>query len=209
MLLGHGRTAPVSAHWGFDRGTPVDRYFIERFLESRRSHVTGRVLEIGDARYTRRFGHEIVRSDVLDVDPANPRATLVGSLEAPDQLPVEAYDCFILTQTLQYLFDPAAGVAAAARLLVPGGSILASVPAVGRIDATVGAERDFWRFTAASATRLFSPHFAELEVTTAGNVLAACAFLYGLASEELTERELTADDALYPVVVMVHGRKRS
>ena len=34
VLLGSlGRTRPVSYHWGYDRGLPVDRWYIERFLE--------------------------------------------------------------------------------------------------------------------------------------------------------------------------------
>jgi SAM-dependent methyltransferase len=201
------RTTPLSAHWGFDRGTPVDRFFIERFLDAHRKDVSGRVLEVLDDRYTQRYGSDVTASDVLDVDGANPNATLVGDLGVPSGLPEAAYDCLILTQTLQYVFDLEAAVDSVARLLAPGGVVLATVPALGRIDATGGLERDFWRFTAISARRLFERRFAELEVETNGNVLLGAAFLFGLAAEELRREELEANDPLYPVVVTVRARR--
>src|SRR4029453_14668409 len=40
------RTRPLSNDFGYDRGTPVDRYYIERFLARHQSDVKGRVLEV-------------------------------------------------------------------------------------------------------------------------------------------------------------------
>lgn len=42
------RLTPVSREFGFESGTPVDR-FIERFLETNSNVIRGRVLEIGDS----------------------------------------------------------------------------------------------------------------------------------------------------------------
>src|SRR3990170_7811785 len=39
---------PISREFGFDRGLPVDRHYIERFLSAHSSDIRGRVLEIGD-----------------------------------------------------------------------------------------------------------------------------------------------------------------
>ena len=50
------RTAPFCANYGYSRGSPVDRYYIERFLERHAADICGRVLEVGDDAYTRRFG---------------------------------------------------------------------------------------------------------------------------------------------------------
>lgn len=199
---------PVSVHWGRDRGTPLDRIFIERFLGRWQSDVQGRVLEVGDDRYTRQFGRDIVASDVLDADGTNPRATVVADLGLPETVPRSAYDCFILTQTLQYVFDLPAALQSVARLLAPGGVVLATVPALGKMDAAVGVKRDFWRFTRTSLQRLFEAEFAdELVVSTHGNVLLAAAFLYGFAAEELRERELDINDPLFPLVVTARARK--
>ena len=62
------RTRPLSDWWGFDRGTPVDRYYIEKFLDEHRDLIRGRVLEVKDNGYTARYGKGVTRSDVIDVD---------------------------------------------------------------------------------------------------------------------------------------------
>ena len=74
------RTRPLSDVWGFDRGTPVDRYYIERFLASRRSDIRGRVLELMDSGYTELYGTGVTQADVLDIDASNPKATIVDDL---------------------------------------------------------------------------------------------------------------------------------
>jgi SAM-dependent methyltransferase len=199
-------TTPLSAHWGFDRGTPVDRFFIERFLERHRAEIRGRVLEIGDDRYTRRYGDHVMVSDVLDLE-ARPGVTVLGDLSRPKELPVAGYDCLIVTQTLQYVFDLATAVASVSQLLAPGGVGLVTVPAVGRLDSTVGIERDHWRFTPTSLRRLFEAEFQQLEIESHGNVLLAAAFLYGLAAEELKPHALEQNDPLFPVVITMHARK--
>ncbi|MDQ6672148.1 MAG: hypothetical protein M3069_15630, partial [Chloroflexota bacterium] len=56
------RTGPVSDEFGFDRGTPVDRYFIEQFLEQHRQDIRGHVLEVRDSGYTDRFGHDLTQT---------------------------------------------------------------------------------------------------------------------------------------------------
>jgi len=79
-----GATRPLSGTWGFDRGTPVDRYYIERFLSEHREAIRGRVLEIKDSSYTREFGAGVVEAEVLDIDASNPNATIVADLGAAD-----------------------------------------------------------------------------------------------------------------------------
>lgn len=204
------RTTPISEHWGFDRGTPVDRYYIERFLERHSHDIRGRVLEVMDSRYTERFGSAVEAMDVLDIDVSNPRATIVADLAAADGVPSASFDCVILTQTLQFIYDGGAAVGEAHRLLRPEGVLLATVPAVSRIDRTAGVRGDFWRFTEASCERLFGEVFGDENVTVRalGNVLAGIAFLAGLAREDLTDRELEVQDVFFPVLITVRGVKR-
>lgn len=47
----------------------------------------------------------------------------------------------------------------------------------------------------------------EIEVEAAGNVLAATAFLQGLAAEELNVAELAYADPIYEMVVMARAQK--
>src|SRR6266508_1565007 len=99
------RTTPLSANYGYDRGTPVDRYYIDQFLENHRADIRGRLLEVKDSGYTNRYGHLVTAQDVLDINPANPHATIISDLAAADAISSNTFDCFILTQTLQYIYD--------------------------------------------------------------------------------------------------------
>lgn len=196
------RATPLSRSWGADRGTPVDRYYIERFLERHRADIRGRVLEVRDSRYTSRFGTDVTAVDVLDVEVDNPVATITADLSAADEIPRDTFDCFVLTQTLQYIADLGGALGHARRVLRPGGVLLVTVPGISRID-TGHADRDLWRFTPRALAILFERSWAtdEVEITSDGNVLTAAAFLYGLAAEELTPAKLAAHDPSYPVVV--------
>jgi SAM-dependent methyltransferase len=202
------RTTPLSDHWGRDRGTPVDRYYIEHFLEGARTAIRGRVLEVMNADYTCRFGAAVERSDVLDIDPTNPSATIVADLANADDVASETFDCFILTQTLQYIYDLRSAVEHAHRILRPGGTLLCTVPTVSRI-ARRELDSEYWRLTTAGCARLFGDVFAGgvVEVRARGNVLSAVAFLVGMAREELSSRELDRDDPFFPVIVTVRATK--
>lgn len=202
------RTRPLSDVWGYDRGTPVDRYYIERFLAENRDAIRGRVLEVKDSRYTDRFGGDVRERAVLDVDPANPQATVVADLAAADAVPAESFDCFILTQTLQYIYDLRAAVGHAHRILRPGGVLLLTAPALSRIEPGC-LESEYWRLTAASCRALLAEVFPpdRIAVRAYGNVLAAIAFLAGMAAEELRPGELAELDPSFPVLVAARAEK--
>jgi SAM-dependent methyltransferase len=196
-----GSTAPFGDNWGYDRGTPVDRWYIERFLDEHRRDITGRVLEVKDSGYTERFGHALIERAVLDVDASNPRVTHVADLASGGELPGAAFDCFVLTQTLQLIYDVRTALAHAHRILRPGGVLLTTVPVVSRVCAP--PLTDHWRFTPLAVARLLEEAFGAgaATVTGVGNVLTQVAFLEGLAAEDLTAQELAADDERFPLVV--------
>jgi SAM-dependent methyltransferase len=202
------RTTPLSDHWGRDRGTPVDRYYIERFLAAERQAIRGRVLEVLNADYTERFGTGVERSDVLDIDGSNSSATIVADLASADDVPGDTFDCFVLTQTLQYIYDLHSAVGHVQRILRPGGTVLCTVPTVSRI-ARGTLETEYWRLTAPGCLRLFADAFpgGAVEARTHGNVLTAVAFLMGMAAEELSTRELELVDPFFPLLVTVKATK--
>ncbi len=203
------RTTPLSDHWGSDRGQPVDRFYIEEFLDVHRADIQGRVLEVKDSGYTRRFGRDIAQADVLDIDATNSCATIVADLTGLDATLEGRFDCFILTQTLQLIYDVKAAVEQAHRLLRPGGVLLVTVPVVSRIVQGAGLQNDYWRFTVASCRQLFESVFGtgQVKVEARGNVLTGLAFLTGLATEELSHRELTRHDPYFPLLVTVRAVK--
>lgn len=203
------RTSPVSKDFGFDRGTPVDRFYIERFLERHSAEIQGRVLEIGDAAYSRRFGKGITRQDVLHIAQDNPEATIVGDLSQGGVLPDAAFDCLVITQTLQYIYDLPAAVTQLKRSLAPGGVLLLTVPGVSSADRGEWRDIWLWSLTATSARRLFEDEFGpgNVDIAAHGNVYAATCFLQGLAIEEVDRNLLEPDDPAYPLVVCVRARR--
>jgi SAM-dependent methyltransferase len=199
-----GRTSPINDNFGIGRGLPVDRHYIEDFLDTNSASIRGHVLEIGGNAYTVRFGGEaITRSDVLHVDCRNSAATLFGDISRPGSLPEAAFDCIVLTQTLHLIEDMASALRHLAGALKPGGSLLVTVPGVSAIDRHEWGDAWLWSLSARALTLLLSHAFGEafVDVVSYGNVYAACAFLHGLATEELDPGKLAQADPSIPVIV--------
>ncbi|HZA97267.1 MAG TPA: methyltransferase domain-containing protein [Gemmatimonadales bacterium] len=204
------RLSPVSRDWGFDRGQPIDRYYIERFLTTHAADIRGRVLEIDNNNYTSAFGGDrVTQSDVLHISDWKPGVTMVGDLTKLDNVDSELFDCVIVTQTLQFIFDCRAALRTIHRILRPGGVALVTVPAINKSRDEKGAFGDYWAFRTLSAQRLFEELFPAEQVTVTGygNVLAAVSFLHGLAAGELTSEELDQADRAYELLVGVRARK--
>lgn len=204
------RVTPMSRTFGFDRGQPIDRYYIDRFLATYAADIKGRVLEIGDNTYTRTFGGDrVTQSDVLHATEGNPQATFVGDLTRAEHIPSNAFDCVILTQTLQYIYDLRTAIATIYRILKPGGVVLVTVPGISQFGQDPWSQYWCWNFTTRSAQQLFAEAFSAANVIVGdhGNVLAATAFLYGLATQELRQQELDAHDPQYEVLITVRAVK--
>ena len=206
------RITPVSPFFGFDRGLPIDRYYIERFLQANASDIRGRTLELGDATYTRRFGGaQVKHADVLHVTAGNPEATIVADLTNAGSIPSDAFDCIIFTQSLQMIYDFHAALDTLHRILKPGGVLLLTTHGITRIARRLGRDDwgEYWHFTGQSIELLMRQHFpgAQAQVSSRGNVLSAIGFLHGLAAEELGEDELDHLDPDFEVIVTARVRK--
>jgi SAM-dependent methyltransferase len=199
------RTRPFSRHFGTDRGGAVDRHYIERFLEMHSGDVRGAVLEIGENTYTHRYGgSRVERSDILHVSDANRSATIVADLADAPHIPDAAFDCVILTQTLQLIFHVDRAIATLHRILKPGGVLLLTVPGITQIaTSSEWGPTWYWSFTERSVRRLLEGSFdpAGVETTVHGNVLAATTQLYGLGAPDLTAAELADTDPDYQVII--------
>lgn len=205
------RITPFSFDFGFDRGGPIDRYYVESFLEQNRGVICGRVLEIGDNEYTMRYGGSTVKqSDILHIDAKNKKATFVGDLSNAPQLPSGGFDCVVLTQTLHFIYDFKAALQTCHRILKPGGSLLLTVPGISHIDHGEWREFWLWAFTDKSMRRLMNEFFEEgsVEIKTYGNVFVASAFLYGVGLPEFKKKYLKHNDPSYQVIIAVKAIKK-
>ena len=217
------RLSPIGRDFGASRGQPIDRYYIESFLQRHSGlpgwatgDIRGRVLEVGNDAYARRFGgwgserSAVKAVDVLNADGSNPRATVVTDLTTGEGLTDAAYDCVICTQTLLLIYDLPAAVRTLHRILAPGGAVLATLPGISQLCRPYAdIDGDFWRFTTASARRLFAETFDPDLVTVEayGNVLTSIALLHGIAAEELKPEELDVRHPDYELVIAVRARK--
>lgn len=199
------RVHPIDAEFGFRWGQVIDRYYIEKFLQQYASEIHGIVLEVADDGYTKRFGGKRVsRSDVLHYTNDNAKATIVADLTDASQIASNTFDCIILTQTLQFIYDLRAAAKTLHRILKPGGTLLVTCHGTSQISQyDMQHWGEYWRLTSLSARKLFTEVFPEPCVTVRayGNVLSATAFLHGLTVQELRREELDYHDPHYEVLV--------
>ena len=203
------RLRPIAPDFGWRWGQIIDRYYIEAFLSQHSSDIRGTVLEVAERLFTVKFGDDrVTHSDILHVKPGYNDATIVADLTQADHIPSETFDCIILTQTLQFIFDTRAAIRTLYRILKPGGVLLLTchgISQIARYDMDNWGE--YWRFTTLSAELLFTEVFPKDQVTIQayGNVFAATAFLHGLVTEELRHEDLDFKDPDYEVLVAVRA----
>lgn len=198
---------PISRRFGYDRGTPIDRYWIEKFLGENQIYITGRCLEITDDAYTKRFGgNKVTRSDVLDINPKNRRANIIDDLRSLKTVKGNTYDCLLLTQVLGMIDNIDAAIEQCHRILKPGGTILVTSAC---FSPTWHDNDNFWRFTAAGMRYAFGKHFTRknIWVKTYGNVFSGQCFWVGMAQEEVTREQLEFNDPHFPCLVGLRAKK--
>lgn len=204
------RTEPISRKFGFDRGQPIDRYYIEKFLSDNSRYIKGTVLEVAEDTYTKQFGKDVSESLILHATGIPDKNCIVADLTKVDALPENIVDCFICTQTFNFIYDFKEAINGAYKILKPGGVLLATVSGISQIS-RYDMERwgDYWRFTTLSAEKAFGEIFDEenVKVDSFGNCFSACSFLKGMASHELSRKQLEAKDPDYQMSITIVATK--
>jgi SAM-dependent methyltransferase len=203
---------PISRVWGYDRGVPIDRYYIENFLKANADCIRGRVLEVAENTYTLRYGGDAVtQSDILFPSEGNPGTTIIADLTDAHNIPDNSFDCLILTQVLHIIYDYRAALSHIHRILKPGGTLLLTVPGgIANIAYPEGDDfNDWWRFTRIAMEKLLGEYFPpqNVDVRSWGNVKVGGAYLYGLSMGDLKRSELDHHDPMYQLVVTATATK--
>ena len=207
------RLDPISPIFGIDRDLiSVERWYIESFLDKHRQDVKGRVLEMGDPNYTIKFGDDrVTQSDVLNYVEGNPKATIVADLTDAPHIPDNTFDCIIITQTLQMIYEVQKCIAELHRILKPGGVVLATSHGITKVARREGVDDwgEYWNFTTQGSRRMFGDVFGRenIEVTSYGNILTTIASLHGLSATEVDPEELAYNDPDFELLVMVRAQK--
>ncbi len=205
------KTEPISRQFGTERGTPIDRYYIDEFLKQHSEFIGGEVLEIEDNTYTARFGGaKVVHSIVMDVDAANDGVSFNGNLETGEGIKDEVADCFILTQTLMYIFDLKSAAHNINRILKPGGIVLITCSGISQNSIRCMDHYGcYFNFNKDVFAKMFQEEttLQVVETGSYGNVKTVSAHLNGLCCEDLTEKDFMPNDKYYPLIVYAVVRK--
>lgn len=204
---------PATNDWGFSRGEPVDRYYIEKFLDRHSYDIRGRVLEVGGNSYTRRYGGERVsQSDILDIAKYHEGVTIIADLNQEINVQSEIFDCIILTQVLVLIREAPKALQTMHRILKPGGVVLITVPGISQISSFSNeADHWFWSFYPNSLRLLLERadfDSAKLLVEGWGNFKTTVGFLAGLAQQDLLATDFDLHDSRYPLIVTARAVKR-
>lgn len=208
------RLSPISAVFGQDRDLlTIERYYIEQFLAANATDITGRVLEMGDPTYIRKFGRGVTQEDVLNYVEGNPNATIVADLTDAPHIPDNTFDCIIITQTLQMIFEVDKAIKTLHRILKPGGVVLCTSHGMTRVARREGVDDwgEYWHFTTQSKRRLFRAVFPRdnVAVSTVGNIFTCICNLHGLGASEIDQTELDSHDPNFEMLVLVRAVKES
>lgn len=198
---------PLSEVWGVDRGLPIHRSYLERFLQEFSADIVGHCLEFQEDAYTTRFGGSCVtKVDILHLDHSNPHATIVADLTAPNDVPSDWFDCIVCTHVYHMVFDVARLTAELYRILKPNGVLLVAVPHISMYGPQF---HECWRFTPEGLSRVLARAFGEANVTirSYGNSLTAAGELRGLVVDEFTPAELSSHDPRFAVEVCARALK--
>jgi len=199
----YSRTEPISRLFGLDIGTPIDRYYIEKFLNFNKSKIHGTILEVGDDIYTNKFGSKIISSDVLN-DSRNKLKKIAGNLETGVNIPKNVYNCIICTQTIQVIFNLRNCFHNLINALVPGGTLLITASGISQIS-RYDYDRwgEYWRFTEQSLYKISNECSLVDKVTTVsyGNLATSKAFLDGIPTEKIHVDTLNYKDSDYQLCV--------
>ena len=210
----------ITANFGFDRGLPIDRFYIRHFLTLHSSIIKGNVLEVAERSYSMEFSTKESQRWILNYSPTgssvdHEKLVVTGDLVRHESLPKDYFDCFICTQTLSSIYELASAMTTVRNILKPGGSALITFPGIVQVSSfDMDRWGDYWRFTSASVKRLVESVFKHQgdysEFHTYGNLVAANALLRGLAVEDLPNPKLLLETkAGYPVLIAAVVRKSS
>lgn len=208
VLLNSRNTKPASRKFGYDRGTPIDRYWIEDFLEKNKMNIKGVVLEVTDNRYTVRYGSKnVTKSDVLDINPKNKKANIICDLrDLSKKVKNDTYDCIILTHVLGLIDNYETALTECYRILKKDGVLIFTGSSFGPI---LGDEEVHWRFNRFSAKYILGKVFGNKNVVVVayGNALAGQALWAGLSQEDLSSDQLSVYDPQFPCMVGAIAKK--
>lgn len=204
----HQRVKPHSEIFGYDRGTEIARFYIDKFIDENKNIIHGNCLEFQEPTYLLKFSDPSkIKINVIHQDDSNPMANFVADLTLPNTVPSNYFDCIICTHVLHVVFEKSKFISELERILKPGGYLIIAVPGISMCDY---AWNELWRFTELGVKLLLEQTFPKelVNVKGYGNSLVAAGEIRGLASEEFSLKELNYTDGRFSVEVCAIAQKK-
>ena len=195
------RSEPICTEFGYSRGTPVDRYYLERFLEANTAFIRGQVLDVGSDGFTLKgFAAGLESITTIDANPdMNP--DVIGDVHNRRVFRRASFDCVLLLNVLEHCRRPQVVIDNVQTWLRKGGTLLAAIPNAQRIHA---GPVDCWRILP-DGCRELCKNWNDVQITTFGNCATSLAALSGLAVEDLVAEIRDYQDARYPVLTCIRA----
>ena len=206
-----GVVTPIDPNWGFERGTPIDRVYVERFVGAHAADIRGRVLEIAAPDYTNTFGRGVEQVDILMATEGNPQATIVGDLTDAPHIPTTRSTARSSRRRSSSSTTSAPRSRRCNESSRPAACCSRPCPDSRRSRRLEDEEfGEWWHYTGRSVRRLAEEAFGagERRGRDVRERPRGVGFLYGLAASDLESEELDAHDPLYEVVIGLRAVKR-
>jgi SAM-dependent methyltransferase len=198
------KTVPICQAFGLTRGTPVDRYYLRKFIEEIQPQVVGNILEVGGTPKDKDF-YQLNASasyQILNLEPG-PGVDIQGDVHDSSIVEPESFDSVIIFNVLEHCYAPWIAIENIYNWLKVGGKCFAMVPSAIRVHAT---PVDYWRPLPDAFAWLFRK-FSQTKLYVYGNPISVIASYHGIAVEELTTEELDAFHPDYPVATCIVAEK--
>ncbi|XHU96546.1 MAG: methyltransferase domain-containing protein [cyanobacterium endosymbiont of Rhopalodia gibba] len=198
------KLVPICHLFGLTRGTPIDHYYLNQFVEEIRGEIKGKILEIGGTPKDRDF-YEVNAHDsyqVLNLEPGL-GIDIVGDIHDPSVIETESVDSVIIFNVLEHCYAPWIAVQNIYRWLKIGGKYFAMVLNAVRIH---GTPIDYWRPLPDGMKYLFKD-FSKQKLYIYGNLITLIASYHGIATEELSSEEINNFNLDYPVTTCIVAEK--
>lgn len=193
---------PISTDFGWSRGTPIGRNYVNKFVAEKAEGLGGTILEFGESRYKACF-KTVQRYQVIDVVPG-PSVDYVCDIHDVSSVPAHYFDVIVCTQVLEHVERPVDALRQLHKLLKKDGRLICTVPFLAHIHYV---PTDFYRFSIdAICSALNIAGFEVLEARNSGNALVTIGSLLGYAAEDFKSNEMEIVDNVYPFNVLAFAR---
>ncbi|CAH2574074.1 MAG: hypothetical protein RLZZ532_2939 [Cyanobacteriota bacterium] len=198
------KAVPICQAFGLTRGTPVDRYYLSKYLQEIQTQISGNILEIGGIPKDKDF-YEVnpgTSYQIMNIEPGL-GIDIVGDAHDTSMIKPESFDSIVIFNVLEHCYAPWQVVENIYTWLKPGGKCFAMVPSSIRIHAT---PMDYWRPLPDAFAWMFR-NFSHQKLYIYGNPITVIASYHGIVTEELTTAELDAYHPDYPVATCIVAQK--